>query len=210
MTGKLAEVIAATSTAFTAHCYRLYEAPPLGTLVRAGESPCVYGVVANVASGPLDPGRRVLPRGEAEDSEDAVYRQSPQLAYLLATTFETLIVGWEDGGEVRQGLPPLPPRVHSFVSVCTSEDLGRFSRSFDFLRLLLRAPLAAADEVVVACLRQVSSARGPGGGGVGRSVGGASHTSAPRTFLLQAGRFLATELGGDTRRLTTLLKALNT
>lgn len=208
---KLAEVIAASSTAFTALCYRLYEAPPLGALVRAGEAPCVYAVIANVATGPLDPGRRVLPRGEAEESEDAVYRENPQLEHLLATTLDAVIVGWEDNGDARHGLPPLPPRVHAFVSACSSEEVVQFARSFEFLRLLLRAPLTAADEVVVACLRQAGAARGPsdeGRGARGPSASGRP-TTTDRRFLLQAGRFLATELGGDTRRLTTLLKALN-
>ena len=199
---KLAEVIAATSTAFTAQCYRLYEAPPLGALVRAGETACVYGVVCNVATGPLDPGRRVLPRGEAEESEDEVYRENPQLEHLLATTLEAVIVGYDAGGDATHGLPPLPPRVHAFVSVCSPEETARFAGRFDFLRLLLRAPFSAADEVVAACLRQAGAARR-----ARAASGGAATTD--RAYLLQAGRFLAAELGGDTHRLTTLLKALN-
>ncbi|MSQ13639.1 MAG: hypothetical protein EXR47_05855 [Dehalococcoidia bacterium] len=217
-TAKLAEVIAATSTAFTAQCYRLYDAPPLGALVRAGETSCVYAVVGNVATGPLDPGRRVLPRGEAEESEDEVYDSNPQLEHLLATTLEAVIVGYEEAGspfpfreggeggrsvaQPRHGLPPLPPRVHAFVSVCSHEETARFAQRFDFLRLLLRAPLSAADEVVAACLRQAGAARR-----ARAASGGAATTD--RAYLLQAGRFLAAELGGDTHRLTTLLKALN-
>jgi hypothetical protein len=162
----------------------------------------VYAVVGNVATGPLDPGRRVLPRGEAEESEDEVYRENPQLEHLLATTLEAVIVGYEDGGEASHGLPPLPPRVHAFVSICSSEETARFAQRFDFLRLLLRAPLSAADEVVAACLRQAGAARRA------RAAGGGAATT-DRAYLLQAGRFLAAELGGDTHRLTTLLKALN-
>ena len=52
---RIGEVVEASSTGFSAECYALYGAPPLGALVRVGE-PAVYGVVYSVSTAALDPG----------------------------------------------------------------------------------------------------------------------------------------------------------
>lgn len=81
---RVGEVVEATSTAFVAQCYRLYDSPPLGALVRSG-SPPIYAVVAQVTTGPLDASRPVLARGEAAASEEEVFRENPQLERLLTS-----------------------------------------------------------------------------------------------------------------------------
>jgi hypothetical protein len=197
---KLAEVIAATSTAFTAECYRLYDAPPLGALVQAGEDAPVYAVVTNVATGPRDPGRRVLPRGAEEPSEETLYANHPQLKLVLATTFDGAIVGYATPQGPRQGLPPLPPRVHAFVAACSNEETAHFTRDFSFLRLLLQAQTPAVDEVIAACVRRAVAAQMAG-------ANGASASASP-SALVAAGRALARELAADSQRLSALLKEL--
>ena len=52
---RIGEAVEANSTGFSAECYALYGAPPLGALVRVGE-PAVYGVVYSVSTAALDPG----------------------------------------------------------------------------------------------------------------------------------------------------------
>ncbi|MSP78856.1 MAG: hypothetical protein EXR67_04810 [Dehalococcoidia bacterium] len=222
MTGKVAEVVESSSTFFVAQCYRLYDAPPLGALVRAGDpsatlgtgSDLIYGIVCNVATGPLDTGRRVLPRGEAEESEEDLYRENPQLSHVLATRFEAAIVAHstKDGrgkDGLRQGLPPLPPHVHAFVFPCEPSELAQFAKDFRFLHLLLTAPNLsgpAADEVISACLRALvasNKAQNP----VPITSGGKAPTDE-RALLLQAGRALARELTDDAHRLNTLLRGL--
>ena len=140
MTTKVAEVVEASSTFFVAQTYRLYDAPPLGSLVRVGDSAgdgLVYGVVSNVSTGPLDTGRRVLPRGESEESEEDLYRENPQLKHVLATRLEAAIVGYAGKAGLRQGLPPLPPHVHSFVFSTDPAELIEFAKDFHFLRRVI-------------------------------------------------------------------------
>ncbi len=48
---RVGEVIEATSTSVVAQCYRLYDTPPLGSLVRSGTPP-LYAVVSRVTTGP--------------------------------------------------------------------------------------------------------------------------------------------------------------
>ena len=58
---RVGEVVEASTTEFATQCYELYEAPPLGSLVRCGEEPSVLGVVADIATRSMDPSRRPTP-----------------------------------------------------------------------------------------------------------------------------------------------------
>ena len=152
-------------------------------------TPEIFAVVLNVSTEPLDPSRPVLARGENAESEEEVYRDHPQIARLLTSRFESVIVGHYAGGEALQYLPPLPPRVHSFVYALAPKELTAFTRKLDFLRLLLDTRSAQSDEVVGACLRQA----------------GAQQPDA-REFILRAGKALASELAGDLPRLNAILR----
>ena len=185
---RVGEVIQASSTVFAAQCYQLYHSPPLGALVRAG-SPGVYGVVYLVSTLPLEPSRPVLARGEGAATEEEVYQNNPQIARLLTSRFEALIVGHQSNEDCLQFLPPLPPRVHSFVYPCPPSEVVEFASRLDFLTLVVTSGVAGADEVVGACLRQLAAA----------------HPDR-RGFLLRAGRALAAELAGDVARLNTILR----
>ena len=185
------EIVEASTAELLAQCHRLYEAPPLGALVKSeGDAP-VYGVVVEVTTRSIDPGRRTMAMGEDDPSGDAVYERNPQLARLLATEFKAAVVGHREDGRVRRRLAPLPPRIHDFVYCCADDETAAFSETLDFLPLLLAAPVAAPDEVVAAFLRR------------------ASRTHAdPDAFLLRAGKELATALGGQFQRLSAILKGL--
>ena len=207
---RLGEVVESASDRFTAQCYRLYESPPLGALLRTDSAPTltvghspegaggegrIYAVVYRVSTQALDPGRAVVARGEGEDTEEGIYSSNPQLARLLTTTFETLIVGHGDEAGVSQRLPPLPPRIHAFVYPCTTDEVQRFTRSLDFLSLLLNSSHAGAgmaDEVVTACLRHASA-----------------HLEEPNSFLVRAGKTLAGLLTRDLPRLNSILRRLS-
>ena len=185
---KIGEVAGAASTVFVAQCYRIYEAPPLGSFVRTG-SPPVYGVVYSVTTEPLDSGRPVLARGEEAATEDEIFRNNPQLARLFTTRFEALIAGHSADGACRQFLPPLPPCVHSFVYVCSPEEVAEFTTRLDFLSLVLNSSLPVADEMAGACLRTAAAAQADG-----------------PAFLARAAKALAAELAGDVPRLNFILR----
>ena len=82
---RVGEVIEASTDAFTAQAYRLYEAPPLGALVRAGSDSPVYGAVCYTTTRGIDPNRRPIARGEHLPDEASVYRDNPPLEHLLKT-----------------------------------------------------------------------------------------------------------------------------
>lgn len=190
--GRIGEVVQAESARFTVHCYDLHGAPPLGALLRAsdGQMP-IYAVVSSASTVSIDPGRRPVALGAEEESEEDVYRRNPQLAQLFRTEAQALAVGFSEGGAPRHYLPPRPPRIHAFVYLCPPEEMRTFTRSLDFLALLVNAPVLCADDVLAACIRQAASAE-----------------DDPQAFRLRAGREVARLLGTDAQRLNTVLKRI--
>ncbi|MBI4216363.1 MAG: hypothetical protein HY687_03095 [Chloroflexi bacterium] len=186
----IGEVVAAETARFTAECYEVHCPPPLGSLVRAGEA---LGVVFRAETAGLEPGRVPIARGRGYAREEDVYRENPQLAKLLRTTFESLAVGsWDGQGLAIPRLPPAPPRLHGFVYLCPPEAVRAFTASWDFLDRLLAGPLGeASDQALAACLRAAS----------------ATHPDS-RAFLVAAGKELAPRLRGDLPRLTALLRGM--
>ena len=189
---RFGETVEATSTEFTTQCYGLYEAPALGGLVRCGDDSPIYGIVYEVATRSIDPGRRPIARGRDEDTEEGVYTSNPQLTRLLLTEFRSLVVGHRSSGEVRRYLSPVPPRIHSFVFGCVGDELREFSGRLDFVPLLLAAPGSASDDVIASFVRQAS----------------AFHPD-PELYLLGAGKELASLLGDQVPRLNSILRRIS-
>ena len=205
---RFGEVVEASVETLIGQCHRLYEAPPLGTLVRAGDD--VYGIVSGIVTSALDPTRRVIARGADAATESEVYAAHPQLERLLRTDVTIAVVGHRpppddaprrNDGPFAQYLPPLPPRIHTFLYACGSAearaflgfDGGGFDGAFvrlDFVSLLIGGG-PADDDVLAAALRRASLA-----------------FDAPAEFLLAASRAVAVLLANDTARLNTILRRL--
>ena len=190
---KIGEVIEASSGEFIAECYELHNAPPLGSLVQTSDGTVnIYGVIYHVATESIEPGRRPIARGRDEVDSEEIYRKHPQLARLLRTTFTALVVGHGEGDELHHYLSPQPARVHSFVYVCSREEVARFTQSLDFLNILVMASLGSVqNEVIAAFLRHAANA----------------HQDQHR-FLVQAGKELALLFRGEPNRLNAILRRL--
>jgi hypothetical protein len=187
---RVGEVIEASTTGFVAQCYELYQSPPLGSLVKTRDLPVeLYGIVYNATTTSLEPGRRPIARGKDEESEEEIYRSSPQLMKLLKSEFEALVVGHKRGDKLYHYLPPKPARIHSFVYQCTPAEVMEFGQSFDFLNIIINARLPiSTEELVAASLRQMSQAH-----------------EDPRAFLVAAGKELAILLSGNLNQLKAIL-----
>jgi hypothetical protein len=188
---RFGEVVEASVERLTGQCHRLYEAPPLGTMVRAGDA--VYGVVSGIATTALDPTRRVIARGADATSEAEVYAEHPQLEKLLRTDVTISVVGHRDNGGVNQYLPSMPPRIHTFLYACSPVEMREFLGSgprFDFVGLLVGWQ-PTGDDVLAAVLRRAARAY-----------------DGPREFLVEASRAVAVLLANDTPRLNAILRRL--
>ena len=187
---RVGEVIEASTADFVAQCYELYQSPPFGSLVKTVDLPVeLYGIVYNVTTTSLEPGRRPIARGKDEASEEEIYKASPQLLKLLRSEFSALVVGHRQDGKLYHYLPPKPARIHGFVYLCSSEEIKGFSQSFDFLNILVNTHLPVSiDELVAASLRQMSQAY-----------------EDRHTFLVAAGKELAILLSGQFNQLKAIL-----
>ncbi len=192
---KVAEVIEANTTEFTAQCYELYQAPPFGSLVKTSTAPVeIYGIIYNTTTGSIDPGRRPLARGKEESKEEDIYRIHPQFSSLFRTECNVLVVGYNEEGRIHHYLPPHPAHIHSFVYQCSDEEVYQFSQSLDFLSLILasqgKSPVPV-EELLAASLRY------------------ASRTHPERgEFLITAGRELTLLLSKEVNCLSTILKRI--
>jgi len=190
---RVGEVIEASTAGFTAQCYELYQPPPLGSLVKTGDGDLdMYGVVCNATTTSFEPGRRPIARGKDEASQEAVYQSSPQLAKLLRSEFEAMVVGHREGEDIKHYLPPRPARIHGFVYLCPTPEMKEFGQSLAFLDILLATRLTIpAEELVAACLRQISRQQ-----------------DDPRAFLVKAGKQLAVSLAGNLNQLKAVLERI--
>ncbi len=191
---RVGEVIEASTTDFVAQCYELYQSPPLGSLVKTIDLPVeLYGIVYNATTASLESGRRPIARGKDEASEEEIYRSSPQLLKLLRTEFSALVVGYRENEKLYRYLPPKPARIHSFVYLCSPDEVREFSQSFDFLNILLNAHLPVSmEELIAASLRQMSQVY-----------------EDRQKFLVAVGKELAVLLGGEFNRLKAILGRLD-
>jgi hypothetical protein len=193
MADKIAEVIESNSAGFTAQCYKLEEAPPLGALVKVVPEPgAIFGVVYFAETHSLEPGRRIIARGENMSTEEEIYKNNPQLKKLLTTHFKVSIIGHQREDDIFHYLPQNAARIHSFVYRCTDDETRAFTQRLDYLKLLIDADLpVSCDEIVAASVRYAGQAYN-------------NH----QDFFIRAGREIATLLSGDTARLNAILKRL--
>ena len=190
-TERIGEVVESNTNEFVAQCYDLYTSPPIGTLIRAGETETVYGLVSYSSTGGLDPTRKPIPRGRDFESEDEIYRGNPQLNRLLNTEFRAISVGYKTDSTINLYMSPVPPRIHSFVSICENDEISTFVSSMRFLDAILRSPVPQADDVVAGFIRFASAT-----------------FSGNENIKLEAARLLAKMLSNDTRRLEGIIRRI--
>ena len=190
---RVGEVIEAGTTDFVAQCYELYQSPPLGSLVKTRDEPIeLYGIVYNATTTSLEPGRRPIARGKDEATEEEIYRSSPQLTKLLRSEFGALVVGHWQEDKLYHYLPPRPARIHSFVYLCTPDEVKEFSQSLDFINILINAHSPVPiDELLAACIRQMSQVY-----------------EDRHAFLVTAGKELAILLSGNLNQLKAILRRI--
>jgi hypothetical protein len=193
-TGRFGEVVEASVEQLVGQCHRLYEAPSLGTLVRAGDD--VFGVVSGIATSALDPSRRVIARGADVETEAEIYAAHPQLEKLLRTDVTVTVTGHRElNGVMHQYLPSQPPRIHTFLYACLPDDVRDFfgvgaAPRMDFVHLLAGYG-GPGDDVLAASLRAAAVA-----------------FDDPRAFLIAASRAVAVVLSGDTARTNAIVRRL--
>jgi hypothetical protein len=126
------------------------------------------------------------------DSMPEELRQD-QSQRLAPIEISVMVVGFVRQGQVYQHLPPQPPETLYEIVTCAPGEVVAFTQQFTFLRTILNAKDAPADELAAASLRLAAAAR---------------PESERRAFLLDAGRELARLLSADPVRLEGILRRI--
>jgi hypothetical protein len=125
---------------------------------------------------------------------DEAYILDQRLNRQVPLEVSVLSIGCaEDGGRLRPGLPPQPPITLDSIRPCLPAEVLEATSTFDYLRLILNAPDAPADELLVTSLRNAAQARPPEDRGF---------------FLRAAGREMARLLSRDLARLEDVLRRI--
>ncbi len=188
----IAEVIASSTSVFTAEVYSHARLPALGqwVSVKPTEGIEAYGIVSYVEMVPFDDARSAIALGKTEDE---LRREMPHVMELLRTVMRVQMVAYRTAeGAVRQTLPLYPPRIHSPVLACSTETIRQIGRPFDFLRVLLIGSEKPAfmDDLLVAVLSGMLEAHRGGDGHI----------------LVESGKVLSRLLKDDSERLQSILR----
>lgn len=185
----IAEIIESNTTEVVAQCKELHEAPPFGSFIKVKADPTIYGLVFNVMTNSIEPNRRVMAYGKTEEE---LRDEQPQIFELLKTQFHAHLVGYRDQKGITQILPSQPPRIHSFVYICSLEEVREFTRQTDYLRTLFTISRIPPDELIIATIRNTLEA----------------HLQDSHRYLIQVGKELSRLLRDDYDRLSSILKRI--
>lgn len=146
------EVVFTSTTEIIGQCASLDAPFAYGSFVAAGKSnPCI-GVVYNLETTSIDPGRRPAAIGVSEEDLPRLY---PQLAGLLRCQFHALLIGRFSSDGFRYGLPGTPPALHSQVIACSSKQLQQIGQDLNFLRLIYASGKIAMEELLLSACRHL-------------------------------------------------------
>lgn len=107
--------------------------------------------------------------------------------------FSVLSIGSKTSSRYSQALPPQPPMTLDPIYKCAPDEIVAFTRTFDFVRLVLMTMEVPSDELLVAALQAAAAAR---------------PVADREDFLIAAGRECARLLARDLLHLDNLVRRL--
>lgn len=186
-------VLRASTVGFTVGCRVLQPSvPQFGNLVKVplpNDNTHIFGLIYDVQVQDDPAVRQLILAGELRSEVVQDQRENR----LVPIEVSVLVVGYQQGEEIRQGLPPQPPVSLDEMKMGDEPDIRAFTQRLDYLRLVLNAGQIPADELLVAHLQQAA----------------ATYSGEARNrFLLNVGRELARLLGFDLVRLDGILQRI--
>ncbi len=185
----IAEVIESSTTEFTAQARELHGSPPFGAFVKVGVSPTNIAMICDISTGSIELNRRPVAYGKTEEE---LREEQPQIFELLRTEMKAIIVGYIDESGMRQLLPPQPPKLHSFVYTCSSEEIRQFTGRFDYFRTLVGIGGTLSDELLIAAIQQTCRCQ----------------EASARSCVICAGKELSRVFRDDYDRLESILRRI--
>lgn len=188
-----ARVVAASLRRFECAYEGYEESPfPLGAMLAVPEGPTIFGVVAEVESGPEDPTRPLAPPTDATGlSAATIFERRPHIRPLLRTRVTVVTCGYAEGEIIRPRLPATPPPLLALVRQASAAETTRLAADGAFLAALVASP-ECDDAVIAAAIRRASGA----------------FEMESREFIVHAGKELARLLKAEPARLTSIIRGV--
>ncbi len=150
-----AEIIQGNLSEWTGQCWKWNQTPQFGSLVVTSHANLqIFGIVHTITTGSSDPVRNIM---AYQKTEEELLRDQPQIFEFLQTTFTCATVGYQEQSRILYHLPEKPPKLHGFVSHCSTAEYQQFFASDQFLHLLFNASNNGinVDELLLALLKQL-------------------------------------------------------
>jgi hypothetical protein len=119
------------------------------------------------------------------------YIQDQRVNRQVPLEVSVVAVGYTIPGGFVQALPPQPPITLDRITACSDEEVCAFTKRLDYLRLVIDAPDAPADQLIAASIQRAADCIPP---------------QDRDRFRRDAGRELAKLLSRDLNRLEALLR----
>ena len=150
-----AEIIESSLHGWTAQSWQWDNFPIFGSIVSVEAAHrTLFGLVYQVHTGSTDPIHSPFPY---KKTEEELLRDHPQIFEFLKTTFNCLIIGYEEKEKIYYLLAPEPSKIHAFVKHVEVPKIRRFFSSAHYLHLIfsLSNQVSNMDELLLAILYQL-------------------------------------------------------
>jgi hypothetical protein len=152
-----AEIVESSLSIWRAQSWQWDNFPSFGSLITVESNDrTLFGVVYNIETGSSDPSRSTF---AYQKTEQELKNDQPQIFEFLQTTFLCLNIGYKQNGKTLYQLAPEPPKIHTFVSQATKEQMIEFFLHETYLHLLFgsQGQIFSLDELLLAILKQLSN-----------------------------------------------------
>ena len=146
----IGEIIEVSSRSAIAQSYELYDCPPIGSVVKCGDdAEDIYGVITNIETRSIYPGRRPNPKGPGFAEVNELYKSNPEITHLMKTEFNIVFLGYKSENATTISIPPTPPRIFSFVSTLPEEEMINIFSDEGLVKFIVNSNMELKDDVII-------------------------------------------------------------
>jgi hypothetical protein len=148
------EVVASSLNAFDAVVWHRNYHATFGSLVSVQDGDyTLFGVVYQIKTSSIDPTRQPV---AYQKTMEELEKEQPQIFEFLTTTVSCVTVGYAYKGKLFYMVPPMPPQIHSFISLVDDYEKKRFFSDKRYLHVLFCAQhlIDSLDELLLAIVHQ--------------------------------------------------------
>ena len=146
----IGEIIEVSSRSAIAQSYELYDCPPIGSVIKCGDdTEDIYGVITNIETRSIDPGRRPNPKGPGFAEVNELYKSNPEITHLMKTEFNIVFIGYKHENVTTISIPPTPPRIFSFISTLPEDEMINIFSDEGLVKFIVNSNMELKDDVII-------------------------------------------------------------